>query len=132
MRNDGAAIRDLWGDSRQDGSDVFVGQSMKAISLQARLTEAVRKRDQFGHDGLPAVKAGVETGNLWHSRQSFKRGFDRSQIVGLVQWRQWHQLSQLSQNLRAQSSRSAEMGSAVNDAVTDTDYVRSTVSRAEP
>src|SRR6185503_5276139 len=71
MSDDDAPVGNLRCSLRQDGSDVLVRESMKAVSLQPSLAKVAWKRDEFCNRRLTTMKTGVEAGNLWHTRQSF-------------------------------------------------------------
>src|SRR5688572_6948065 len=66
MGHDDAAFGNLWGDLRQDGSNVFIGQAVKAVSLHAGLTNFSRQWNELGHRRLSTMETGIEAGNLRH------------------------------------------------------------------
>ena len=77
--------------SGSDRRDVLVGKSVEAVALDAGITNLLRQRHQFRHRRLAAMEAGIETRDLRHSRHLVAHGFDRRQVVRLMQRRQRHQ-----------------------------------------
>ena len=78
MSDDDAPVSDLGRNLGQNGSDIFVGQSMKAISLQLRFAEVTRQRNDFGNRRLAAMKAGIEAGDLRDAGHAFEGCLDGS------------------------------------------------------
>src|SRR5687768_9460474 len=58
VSNDDAAACNLGSDLRQDGSDVFIGQAVKAVSLHAGFANFARQRNELGYRRLSTMEAG--------------------------------------------------------------------------
>ena len=108
---------------RQDGSDVFVRQAVKAVSLHAGLANFARQRNELGHRRLSTMETGIEAGHLRHVGQLFKDGFDGREIVRLMKRRKGNQFLEFCENLpvsrRVGPSKTTP---AVDDAMTDTQH----------
>src|SRR5579864_4794579 len=99
MRDDDTTPGNFWGDVRQDGCDVLVGQAMEAVSLQSRLAKLSRQRHQARQLWMISMKAGVEAGHLRHIRQTIKDGLNCCEIVRLMQRGKRNEFRQILQNL---------------------------------
>src|SRR5262249_49506892 len=88
VRDDDATVGDFRRDPRENGGDVFVGQTVKAIALNTGATDFARERDQLRDGGLAAMKTGIEAGYLRHTRHSMRDCVDRGEVIRLVQRRQ--------------------------------------------
>src|SRR5215510_8271785 len=81
---------------------------------------------------MAAMKAGVKAGHLRHVGHALEDGFDGSEIVGLMKWRQWDQRPQLLEDFLIDNGRPVELWPAMHYAVTDTQDACAAVFRSEP
>ena len=65
---------------------------MEAVPPDALIIIFARDRKGFGREAVAAVERGVEAGHLKNAGIAGFDGFDRRQIVRLVQGRQRHQI----------------------------------------
>jgi hypothetical protein len=72
---------------------------------------------------VAAVKARVETRDLGYVWKAFGDGIDRSEVVRFMERRQWDQRPQVFQDFRCDNSRRRIPGPAVNDTMSDPDYL---------
>ena len=132
MRDDHAAVGDLGRDGRQRRRDVFIRESVEAVALHAGVTNFLRQRHEFRHGRLAAMEAGVEAGHLRHAGQLVPHGFDRGQVVGLMERRQRHQRAKVLQDFRRDDAGTGVLGAAMHDAMADAQHARAGVAFAEP
>jgi hypothetical protein len=128
MRDDHAPAGDLRRHLGKHRRDVFVGQTVEAVSLHAGAPDVGRQRHQFGDRRLAAVKTGVEAGNLGDTRQTLGDGIDRREVVRLMQRRQRYQLAQLFHHLRRHDRRTGITRAAMDDAMADAEDARAAVA----
>ena len=133
VRDDHAAVRDLGRHVRQHGRDVLVREPVKTISLHAAAAQVARQRHHLGDGGLPAMKAGIEAGDLRHARQSLGHGVDGGEVVRLMKRRQRHERAQVREDFRRDDRGPRVLRAAVHDAMTDAEHARvAAIARAEP
>jgi len=78
------------------------------------------------------VEAGVETSYLRNVGQSIENRLDRCEVVRLMQWRKRNEFVQLSQHVFSDDYGASELRTAMNDAMTHADDLRTTVMRSQP
>src|SRR6185369_4829049 len=105
---------------------------MKTIALQAGLTKFLWKRNQLGHCRLSTMKTGIEACHLRHVWKTIDSGFDRREVVGLMQWGEWYQFPQLLQHLRVHYCWTFKTRAAMDHAMSDAKYTRPAVFRLQP
>ena len=117
---------------RQRPGDVFVGQAVEAVALDAFGRETARQRKLLRDVGLTAVKRRIEAGNLGHFRQQGAQGFDAGDVVRLVQGSERDETFQVAENGVVDHDRLRVTFAAMNDAVTDRDDLPAAVTADEP
>ena len=80
---------------RQHRSDVFIGQAVESVALNATVGDGGRQRKCLGDRRLCPMERGVEAGDLRQTRTQPGQRADRSEIVRLMQARERHQLVEL-------------------------------------
>ena len=105
---------------------------MEAVPPDALIVIFVWDREGFGREAVAAMERGVEAGHLKHTGIAGFDGFDRRQIVRLVQGRQRHQFPQLRHHSRSDHGRAGVIGAAMNDPVTHRQDPRVAQEAVEP
>jgi hypothetical protein len=132
MSDDDPSIGDLGSYIRQNTGNVLVRQAVESIALQVRLANIAWEWNQVCDSRMAPMKAGVEAGNLWHIRKPVEHRFDSSQIVRLMQRRKRHKFVKLLQHLRAHHGRSGKPGTAMHNAMANTDHSRASILWLQP
>src|SRR5207253_2818893 len=99
VRDDHPAVRPFAEMAGEDGGDIFIGQPVKAVALDALLGEPARQRERRRDVRLGRVERGVEAGDLRDLRVQPRERADRLEIVGLMQRRERNQLLEIAQYL---------------------------------
>ena len=105
---------------------------MKAVALHAGVTNFSRQRHKFRHGRLASMEAGVETGDLGHTGQLVAHGFDRGQVMGLMERRQRHKRAKVLQGFRRDDAGTGVFGAAMHDTMADAQHPRAAVACAQP
>ncbi len=90
---------------------------MEAVPLDAALAEVAGQRHHGGDRRVAAMEAGVEAGHLRHVGHAVEDGFDRREVVRLVERGQRRQLLQLGEDLPRDHGGAAEARAAVDHPV---------------
>jgi hypothetical protein len=132
VRDDHPAVGDVGCDVRQGRRDVFVRQPVKTVALHAGAANLARQRHELRDRGLPAMEAGVEAGDLRNAGQIRADGFDRGEVVRLMQRRERDQRPQILEDLRRHDRRPEELRPAVHDPMADAEDAGAAVAGAHP
>ncbi len=97
--------------------DIFVRQTMKAVAQDALMEKPLRQRKTCGGMAWRAVKGGLETGDLRHTRKMLRGGLNASQIMRLMQGREGHQRAEFRHNGIRDHHRRAQIPPAMHHAV---------------
>src|SRR5690242_19597840 len=97
--NDSPAC-DLRSDTREHRCDVLVGQTMEAVSLNPGMADFAGQWNHFCYRRLSPMETGIETCNLRNAGKSLRDGFDRRNIVRLMQRGQRRKPAEFGQDLR--------------------------------
>jgi hypothetical protein len=117
---------------RQNGSDIFIGQTVEAVPKDIRFTDIAWKRDHFRDRRVTAMKAGVKAGNLRNVRQTIEDCFNRRQIMRLMQWSERNQLIQVLEDLTVHNGRPNKTRSTMHDTMADSEHPRTAVPGPQP
>ena len=109
----------LAGVLRQDARDVFVGEAVEAVALDAFRRQRARKGKGLGDGRVAAVEGGVEAGDLADVGQQPGDDADAVEVVRLVQRRQLDELLQLLQAVAVDDHGGGKKLAAVHDAMAD-------------
>ncbi len=110
----------------------LVRQAVEAITLHPGGTDLARERNQVSHGRLPAVKAGVEAGDLRDVGKPLGNGIDRRQVVRLMERRERNQRAKFLHHVRRDQRGRSEPRPTVDDAMADTEDAGATVGGTKP
>ena len=116
----------------QHRRDVLVRQAVEAVALHPGGTDLPGQGNELGDRGLASVEAGIEAGHLRHAGQAVDDGFDRRQVVRLVERSQGNQLPQPLQDPRRDHDGAIVLRPAVDDAVAHSEDAGFAVAGANP
>ena len=119
MRDDHTPLRNVGRDVRQAMRDIFVGQSVEAVTPHTFLVEAFRQRVIVRQRAVATVKRRVETCDLRQLGTAVKKRPDRSKVVRLMQWRQRDIAFELRRDLPGHAHGPVEVGTSVNNPMSD-------------
>ncbi len=119
MGDDHSSAGNFGRDLRQALGNILVGQAVEAVAPDAFGMELVRDRVVIGERIVIAMKRGIEAGDLRQRREILRQGFDRREIMRLMQRRQRYVALQPRHDGMIDQHRPGMIRPAMHDAMAD-------------
>ena len=123
MGDNDASAGDIGRDLRQPLGDVLVGKAVEAVASDPFGMQLVRDRIVVGERIMIAVECGIEAGDLRQRREILRQGFDRSEIMRLMQRRQRYVALQARHDGLIDQHRLGMIRPTMHDAMADRNRV---------
>ena len=131
MRDHDAACMKLGFGRGEFARDVVVAQPVEAVAAHALFVEPARECESVVHEGVVAVKGGVEAGDLRRVREGVERGAHARKVMRLMERRERREFGEFGHQVVGDALGRGMVDAAMHDPVPDRDHLEPRKARVK-